>query len=518
MFKQASSIVACVGCAAMVALASGSPQVIRLPSGLPDGTDATVFRLAAINDAGSVVVGTTAGVSSTMARRWVVSGSNATVESAAVTGSATSGVHVSADGLWMVGSSRNCQLPNVCEEIAFVCNPASQCGLLTPITQGNSIVNAISGDALTMVGTDRAQNGVRWIRPSVSSSFQLAGLAIPTGTPAYRGFPVDVNRTGSVAVGDVYRFGSNGAPERSASRWQVTPGSGNSGTWMALIPGSTSSWASAVDATGNVIAGIANGEPFVWTPGTGARILPYTGNTTPVQVADMSEDSRVIAGVVLAQPVVWMRLQGSTGYQMFRVEDLLADAGIFIADATLTGVGGLNAGGSCLLIHGTIGSARAGWVIQYPCSLADGPVLLQQPMNTHVCGSGPLNLAISASGQGLTYRWSLDGQVLVDGPRADGSRIEGAFTHQLRIVAPGAQSVGMYRCRVEGACGEVFTRQIDVTVCRVDFNCDAAVDFFDYLDFVDLFAGQSPLADYSGDGTVDLFDYLDFVQDFATGC
>ena len=54
--------------------------------------------------------------------------------------------------------------------------------------------------------------------------------------------------------------------------------------------------------------------------------------------------------------------------------------------------------------------------------------------------------------------------------------------------------------------------------CAADFNGDATVDFFDYLDFVAAFADSLPGADFNGDGVVDFFDYLDFVAAFAEGC
>jgi lysophospholipase L1-like esterase len=55
-------------------------------------------------------------------------------------------------------------------------------------------------------------------------------------------------------------------------------------------------------------------------------------------------------------------------------------------------------------------------------------------------------------------------------------------------------------------------------VCRADFNRDASVDFFDYLDFVAAFDTDQPPADFNRDGTIDFFDYLDFVGAFDTGC
>ena len=54
--------------------------------------------------------------------------------------------------------------------------------------------------------------------------------------------------------------------------------------------------------------------------------------------------------------------------------------------------------------------------------------------------------------------------------------------------------------------------------CTADFNKDAALDFFDYLDFVDRFSTVDNAADINADGIVDFFDYLDFVERFAAGC
>ena len=56
------------------------------------------------------------------------------------------------------------------------------------------------------------------------------------------------------------------------------------------------------------------------------------------------------------------------------------------------------------------------------------------------------------------------------------------------------------------------------SVCTSDYNCDGIVDFFDYLDFVDVFSSNGPGADFNRDDVVDFFDYLDFVDAFSTGC
>ena len=54
--------------------------------------------------------------------------------------------------------------------------------------------------------------------------------------------------------------------------------------------------------------------------------------------------------------------------------------------------------------------------------------------------------------------------------------------------------------------------------CPADFNCDASVDFFDYLDFVDAFSSTAANADFNHDQSIDFFDYLDFVNAFSSGC
>jgi hypothetical protein len=57
---------------------------------------------------------------------------------------------------------------------------------------------------------------------------------------------------------------------------------------------------------------------------------------------------------------------------------------------------------------------------------------------------------------------------------------------------------------------------LNVTPCAADFNADAVVDFFDYLDFVAKFSANDTRADFNRDGVIDFFDYLDFVAAFSS--
>ncbi|MDX2148509.1 MAG: hypothetical protein SFZ23_13405 [Planctomycetota bacterium] len=54
--------------------------------------------------------------------------------------------------------------------------------------------------------------------------------------------------------------------------------------------------------------------------------------------------------------------------------------------------------------------------------------------------------------------------------------------------------------------------------CLADFNADEQLDFFDYLDFVTMYAAEDLAADFNADSIVDFFDYLDFVAAYDAGC
>ncbi len=54
--------------------------------------------------------------------------------------------------------------------------------------------------------------------------------------------------------------------------------------------------------------------------------------------------------------------------------------------------------------------------------------------------------------------------------------------------------------------------------CRADVDGSGALDFFDFLEFQNLFAAGDPRADFTGDGTLDFADFLAFQDEFAAGC
>jgi V8-like Glu-specific endopeptidase len=58
----------------------------------------------------------------------------------------------------------------------------------------------------------------------------------------------------------------------------------------------------------------------------------------------------------------------------------------------------------------------------------------------------------------------------------------------------------------------------ECNTCRVDLNGDGELDFFDFLEFQDLFAAGDLRADFDGSGDLDFFDFLAFQNEFAAGC
>ncbi|MFG0285296.1 MAG: ASPIC/UnbV domain-containing protein, partial [Phycisphaerales bacterium JB039] len=56
------------------------------------------------------------------------------------------------------------------------------------------------------------------------------------------------------------------------------------------------------------------------------------------------------------------------------------------------------------------------------------------------------------------------------------------------------------------------------TGCPADVNADGALDFFDFLEFLNLFARQDPRADVDQDGAFTALDFQTFQSDFVGGC
>ena len=158
--------------------------------------------------------------------------------------------------------------------------------------------------------------------------------------------------------------------------------------------------------------------------------------------------------------------------------------------------------------------------------------IVAQPQAGLACRTGGAAFSMAASGSlPQTYEWQMesgvgnwvtlnDAGVSIECARGGSAA---AFARPQNgssaiIGVSGCSDGGVYRirCIVRTQCEQLTTDPTTLTVCAADFNCDASVDFFDYLDFVDAFT--SGAGDFNGDGVVDFFDYLDFVDAFTRDC
>lgn len=148
------------------------------------------------------------------------------------------------------------------------------------------------------------------------------------------------------------------------------------------------------------------------------------------------------------------------------------------------------------------------------------PWIVQQPFLAQGCYHGTQTAeVVPAQGYSISsVQWRHDGTLVAAGATGTGSFISFPSTYQIRIANMYLADAGLYICDLTNSCGSVASSPATLSVCIGNFNCDGAVDFFDYLDFVGAFAAQLPSADFNQDGVIDFFDYLDFVQAFTDGC
>jgi len=147
-----------------------------------------------------------------------------------------------------------------------------------------------------------------------------------------------------------------------------------------------------------------------------------------------------------------------------------------------------------------------------------GPAITGHPANATAAVGGSASFSVTATGDGLSFRWRKGGNELTD----DG-RISGALTATLSINPVTLDDAGDYDCVVTNTCGSQTSNAATLTVnspfITGDTNCDGVVNFDDIDPFVVALSGQPGYeAEYPGcrwlnadcdlDGDVD-FDDID---------
>ncbi len=136
-----------------------------------------------------------------------------------------------------------------------------------------------------------------------------------------------------------------------------------------------------------------------------------------------------------------------------------------------------------------------------------------QPISVLTCPAASESFSVSIAGNGpFVYQWRKNSLPIDSGTNPS------AATSTLLLTNLQIDDAGSYDCTISNTCGTAISDPATLSVCAANFNCDNAVDFFDYLDFVDAFSANSPESDFNHDSAIDFFDYLDFVDAFSTGC
>ncbi|MBS0198529.1 MAG: immunoglobulin domain-containing protein [Planctomycetes bacterium] len=144
------------------------------------------------------------------------------------------------------------------------------------------------------------------------------------------------------------------------------------------------------------------------------------------------------------------------------------------------------------------------------------PQIVDQPADAFALSGDPVALTVTNSGTApFTYRWSRDGQELLNG-----GAVSGADGPTLTINPADVTDWGRYSVRVSNLCGDSTSAAATLIVtppCGADFNTDGGVDGADVGLFFAAWEAANPGADLTADGGVDGADVTLFFALWENG-
>lgn len=373
-----------------------------------------------------------------------------------------------------------------------------------------SAPEAISADGRVVVGRSNPPGGFCCAAFRWSSATGMQPLPDLSGGPV-EGSASAVSGDGRIVVG----VGHTGVTK--AVVWTA------SGVPVALpeLPGGGSggSVAWGVSGDGVLIVGsdhAASGkEAFIYNLDTGdiSGLGDLPGGAFESVALGISADGQVVVGSGTSaqgeEAMLWTAAKGMEGLGDFPGGDFESSA--LAADAT----------GDVIVGYGTTADGRRAfrWTHAGGMQLLGSMPGATTTSATAVSANGAVVVGGSVvGGESEAFIWTLaSGRML---PLADLLAEQGAdltgwrLTRAMGISADGSVLTGIGINPVGLSEGWVAT----MVICRPDLNGDGAVDFFDFLEFQNLFAAGDPRADFTGDGVLDFFDFLAFQQAVAEGC
>lgn len=399
---------------------------------------------------------------------------------------------------------------------------------ILPILPGGTFMfgYAMSGDGSTIVG--QANDG--------TSMYKATRWTSSTGVRALTNFAGIIsdsrangtNHDGSIVVGQTYIGGTNYGYR--AFRW-TSAGMTNLGT----LPSFNHSKAFCISADGAVIAGTSSLNwidtpihPVLWTS-EGITDLGLPVGMSQAQPSCISADGSaigILSWVDGPRAAYWSISTGVVDLNTY-----LPTIGIDLTGWFLTRTYGISADGRVIVGEGSLNGVGQGWIVSLGCLTA--PAITSHPATRTACPSAAVSFSVTASGAGpLSYLWQWQPEgattwlAINDGNNLNsfGEIIFTALNSTTATITindlrtPSTTEVlRMVHAIVSNPCGDTTSNSATLTISMADFNCDGALDLFDYLDFVAAFATNEPAADFNRDGVIDFFDYLDFVHAFSSG-
>ncbi len=442
-------------------------------------------------------------------------------------GLAGNGFHWSIPGgvtlLNPLGGDLTCRSAGISSGAAFICG------------------SSVNGPSLQMSG----RRAVRWTYSGVATNlgFLPGGPGVNPGSDA-NGISAD----GSVVVG-ISQWSTAGFGTVRAFKWVAPAGPMQN---LGTNPGGTQSIATAVSSDNITVIGHADTatsggqwNAFRHRPSTGMQSLgTIPGDGASWANATNFNGSCIVGSseyfpTTMDRAMIWTAATGMVDLMAYAVAH---GANVTGWGSTFRSAWGVSADGTAVSGTGFFnGHERAFLITGLPC--IDGHIVWNPNPTTIIAMSGTVGgpgttaqFSMEADGAApLEYSWSMEmgpgmPPITLTGPHFDDQllglsfTVEGWNTPQITISEMRSSIVPRdisFHGTVYNPCGSTNSNSAMLAIrasCPADFNHDTAIDFFDYLDFVDAFSAQSSDADFNGDGAIDFFDYLDFVDSFSAGC
>lgn len=375
-------------------------------------------------------------------------------------------------------------------------------------TGGLGTFNTAAG-VVNIVGTIN-NTGNTIVTNSATGSFNLttgtiSGGAITLLNGTTLNAPINLSTLTNVAIsGDVVTSGSGSVQFVGTTTFSTLRLTGSGGGYFApnFVLSSPITIEGPSTSSRNIVVGYGGTGTFTVAPGASIRMLAGLGGSMTI-----SQSSAVSAfinnGLIsneAAGRTMTISLPTFTNNGTLRANGGTIDMSItsqFINTATIDlGPGGLlRVNGTSGFFNDTTGTINI--TLGGPATSQYGRI---QTTASNVQLAGTLNLTIPGNVTiPIVSRFDI---ITVPGNRA----INGNFT-TINQPPPGPDGKNFFLVSP--------TVYSFVYSSLADFNSDAVVDLFDYLDFVAAFAANDPTADFNNDFAIDFFDYLDFLVIFS---